>query len=69
MLDGVGLITCRHVLGGQTHAFHRDDFSKKYPVKILAENETLDLAVLGFDAPASAELVARVYSGGITNDG
>jgi S1-C subfamily serine protease len=59
MLAGVGLITCRHVLGGKTQAFHRDDFSKKYQVKILAEDKTLDLAVLGIDAPASAELVAR----------
>lgn len=59
MLAGVGLVTCRHALGSKTQAFHRDDYSKKYPVKILAEDETLDLAILSIDAPASEELVAR----------
>lgn len=59
MLSGVGLVTCRHVLGSKTHAFRRGNLSEKYPIKVLAEDETLDLAVLSIDVPTSAELAAR----------
>ncbi len=46
MLKGVGLITCQHVLGKETYAFRYADFNKRYPVKIIAENKDLDLAIL-----------------------
>jgi hypothetical protein len=59
MLSGVGLVTCRHVLGTKTQAFRRDNHSKGYPIKVLAEDETLDLAILSIDAPGSGELTAR----------
>ena len=46
MLEGIGLITCQHVIGEDTHAFKADNFSKKYPVEVISENEHIDLAIL-----------------------
>lgn len=45
-MDGIGLITCHHVLGPKTVAFTPDDITKKYPVEIVSANETVDLAIL-----------------------
>ncbi|MGK7926091.1 MAG: serine protease [Spirulina sp.] len=45
MLDGVGLITCQHVLGSKTQAIDPIT-SKKYPVEIIEEHKTIDLAIL-----------------------
>ncbi len=59
MLSGIGLVTCRHVLGSKTYAFRRDKPIEKYPIKVLAEDEVLDLAVLKIDVSALAELAAR----------
>lgn len=49
-LSGVGLVTCNHVLGSQTVAFRYDNPSKKYPIKLLAHNKVVDLAIIGIDA-------------------
>ena len=46
MLDGIGLITCQHVIGKATHAFQADDHSTKYPIEVISENEEIDLAIL-----------------------
>lgn len=45
-LQGVGLVSCQHVLGEETKAFSPTDVSNKYPVKILKQNEALDLAIM-----------------------
>ncbi len=44
-LSDVGFITCQHVLGPNTHAFHPKDISKKFPIRVLSQNETIDLAI------------------------
>lgn len=45
-IEGIGLISCHHVLGPKTVAFKSDDISKKFPVKVIVANETIDLAIL-----------------------
>ena len=49
MLEGVGLISCAHVIGSETKAFRADNISEKYPIKIIAKNDTIDLAILEID--------------------
>jgi S1-C subfamily serine protease len=46
MLEGVGLITCQHVLGPKTEAFLPPDISTKYAVEVVAQDADLDLAIL-----------------------
>ncbi len=46
MLEGIGLITCQHVIEEDTHAFKADNFPKKYPVEVISENGHIDLAIL-----------------------
>ena len=46
MLDGIGLITCQHVIEEDTHAFKTNDHSKKYPVEVISEDKDIDLAIL-----------------------
>jgi RNA-directed DNA polymerase len=46
MLTGVGLVTCDHVLGCATAAFQPHDPVKRYPVEVIAQDATLDLAIL-----------------------
>lgn len=58
MLDGVGLVTCEHVLGARTQAFRANAHSVKYDVRVLKRHATLDLAVLeliGASEPALAQ--------------
>jgi RNA-directed DNA polymerase len=50
MLDKVGLVTCQHVLGETTHEFQHNNLSVKYPVRVIAENKDIDLAILRIDA-------------------
>lgn len=45
-LKDVGFITCQHVLGSNTKAYHPKDRSKKFPITILSQNETIDLALI-----------------------
>jgi len=45
-LRDVGLITCQHVLGPATKAYRPEDHTRKYDTHVLAQDETLDLAVL-----------------------
>jgi predicted NACHT family NTPase len=46
MLEGVGLITCQHVLGPNTEAFLPTDILTKHPVEVIAQDADLDLAIL-----------------------
>jgi hypothetical protein len=48
-LKGTGLISCQHVLGPKTVAFHPDNISKQYPVTVIAQNETIDVAILNIE--------------------
>lgn len=60
MLSGVGLVTCQHVLCPHMKAFKSSEPDKKYKVKIIAQDEARDFAVLSLiDAPASPALTAR----------
>jgi RNA-directed DNA polymerase len=45
-LAGVGLVTCAHVLRAQTRAIRAQQPTNEYPVRVLAKDDTLDLAVL-----------------------
>jgi hypothetical protein len=45
-LQGYGLITCEHVLGPETQVFRADNYSKKYPVRLIKKNDVIDLALL-----------------------
>ena len=46
LLKDVGLITCAHVLGKDPYAYRPSDPSKKVPLKLVARNDDIDLAVL-----------------------
>ena len=48
-LNGTGFVSCQHVLGPKTIAFHSDDITTKYPVTVIAQNETVDVAILSID--------------------
>lgn len=48
MLEGIGLVTCYHVLGPSTYAFKANDFTK-YPVEILYKDEENDVVVLNIN--------------------
>lgn len=57
MLEGVGLVTCYHVLGTNTKAFqHREQV--KYPIKVLYKDEINDLAILIIDSKNNSSLQA-----------
>ena len=45
-LAGVGLVTCAHVIRAETVAIRAQDTSKEYPIKVVAQDDQLDLAVL-----------------------
>jgi len=50
-LEGVGLVTCAHVLGPKTKAFRHDNITVTYELEVVATNETIDLAILRFKTP------------------
>ncbi len=56
MLAGTGLVTCQHVLGTATHAIHPLSSLQKFPVRVLAQNPVVDLAVLFIDTNVGLEL-------------
>jgi hypothetical protein len=45
-LDAIGLVTCAHVLGKNTHAFRFDDPRRKFETKIVRSHDIIDLAVI-----------------------
>ena len=57
-LSGTGFITCQHVLGPNTVAFHPDNISEKYPVTVTAQNENVDLAILSIGQDQVGGLVS-----------
>ena len=49
-IEEAGTITCSHVLAEDTCAFRATDpMRRKFPVRVLHENATIDLAVIAFD--------------------
>jgi predicted NACHT family NTPase/S1-C subfamily serine protease len=58
MLAGFGLITCQHVLGTKTEAFLPPNVLAKYPVKVIAQDADLDLAILSIDVAEHEELIS-----------
>jgi hypothetical protein len=46
-LEGIGLVSCQHVLGPTTVAFSPDNISKKYPVTVVAQDKTIDCSCAG----------------------
>ena len=46
MLEGVGLITCDHVIGPNSVAFQTHSVSKQFPIEVLLSNNVVDLAIL-----------------------
>jgi hypothetical protein len=56
-LLGVGLVTCQHALGPETKAFRHQSPTSKFRVSVIAQSETVDLAVLviGTDLQAGLE--------------
>ncbi len=55
-LEGVGLVTCQHVLGTKTVAFRPESPSQRFPVNIISENKDIDIAVLRVNAEISGAL-------------
>lgn len=49
-LQGVGLITCDHVLAPNTYAFKTDNLTCKYPVTIKKSDKHIDLAIISIEA-------------------
>ena len=49
LLDGVGLITCAHVLGKDISIYHHSTPDKPYKAKIIKEDSDLDIMILTFD--------------------
>lgn len=45
-IANIGLVTCSHVIGSNTKAFHISNINKKYKINVIKRNETLDLAVI-----------------------
>ena len=48
-LNGIGLVTCEHVVGAETYAFRHDDINSRFKVRVVRKNATIDLAVLQID--------------------
>jgi RNA-directed DNA polymerase len=59
LLDGVGLVTCQHVLDKNFVAYQPKNSHTKIPVKVEKENAHLDLAILSGSFPATAGKLKR----------
>lgn len=55
-LEGVGVVTCQHVLGPRTQAFRPEEISRKYRVSVRAADEDIDLAILDVGSVPTTEL-------------
>lgn len=64
MLEGIGLITCQHVIGEDTQAFKADNSKKSpSPVEVISEDKDIDLAILKIEE----ENTQGLKSGDTTN--
>lgn len=48
MVEGVGLVTCQHVLGPNMYVYQYNKTCDKFPVAVVRESKDLDLAILKF---------------------
>jgi S1-C subfamily serine protease len=55
-LKDVGMVTCAHVLATDTVAFHASQPLTRFPVKVLTQNDHLDIAVVQVDILPRAAL-------------
>ena len=55
-LEGVGLVTCEHVLGPETHAFQTTSPNDKRRINVLARNAAIDLATISIDTALPTRL-------------
>lgn len=55
-IEGVGLVTCEHVVTENLEAFRPDAVTKKFPVTILKANKDVDLAILSIPVQISDSL-------------
>jgi S1-C subfamily serine protease len=46
VVENYGVVTCSHVLTPGTEIFQGANLSKKYPIRIVKENETIDAALI-----------------------
>jgi trypsin-like peptidase len=58
VLEGIGLVTCDHVLGSNTLAFRADAVHDKRRVTVLGREPALDLAILQIDGGCPGSLVS-----------
>ena len=55
-LEGIGLVTCHHVISDSTEAFQANSLAKRYRVKVEAQEPDIDLAVLSIESDAGSSL-------------
>ena len=55
-LSGLGVVTCAHVVHGETEAFKAHDPNERFKVQLIKKNEDLDLAVISISAHDSIQL-------------
>ena len=48
-LEGIGFITCEHVLSPNMQCFHPQIINKRYDIEVVARNADIDLAILKID--------------------
>ncbi len=56
VLSGVGVVTCAHVIHGETEAFRAHDPNKRFKVELIKRNDDLDLAVISIAVHDSIHL-------------
>lgn len=57
VLDGVGFVSCEHVIRDDSVVSHASDLSKKYKIKIERKDVNFDLVIFSCDAPILGKLV------------
>jgi RNA-directed DNA polymerase len=55
-VEGLGIVTCRHVLEKTTLAYHWRNPKRRFDIKTVWENEQNDLAIVQIDAKPRAQL-------------
>lgn len=55
-LDGVGLVTCAHVLSGEMEAYQPSAPARRYKVAVVASDAVVDLAIIDIGQPLQASL-------------
>lgn len=48
-IEGIGFVTCEHVLTPNMQCFHPQNIQKRYDIEVIARNADIDLAILRID--------------------